>query len=94
MLSFVLFVDFSVPEDATGKQMKRTVTLSKLIDSSGFNVVGNIWELNKIDKFCLDILMQNSYTLKLSDEPHVSVVPLNNNTTSVSDKLKKELTFS
>lgn len=60
MLSFVLFVDFSVPEVATGKQMKHTITLSKLVDSSAFNVVGNIWDLrtqlNTIDNFSLVIL--------------------------------------
>lgn len=43
-----------------GKQMKRTVTLRKLVDSSGFNVVGNIWDLrtqlNTIDNFSLVIL--------------------------------------
>lgn len=36
-----------------GEQKKRTFTLSKLVDSSGLNIVGNIWnnvstQLNKI----------------------------------------------
>lgn len=53
-----------------GEQKKRTFTLSKLVDSSGLNIVGNIWngvrtQLNNTYIKCLfsDILMKKCYIL-------------------------------
>lgn len=47
----------------TGDQMKRTVTLSKLVDLSGLNIVGNMLDDSRTQ--LLDSLLQIKYLISI-----------------------------